>query len=59
MASAPAPPVSSTMTGTGPKDASKKKRITPQPVSKPATLDLASGGIASMAALMGQAEADK
>jgi len=59
VASAPAPPVSSTMTGTGPKDASKKKRITPQPVSKPATLDLASGGIASMAALMGQAEADK
>lgn len=51
VASEPAPPVSSV----GAKDASTKKRITPQAVGKePASLN-----IASMAALMGQAEADK
>lgn len=47
VASAPAPPVSSQVAGE-PTDSAKKKRITPQPVTN----------IASLAAIMGQAEAE-
>ena len=53
-ASAPAPPVSSQpLSGHKSVDASKKKRITPQPVT-----DAPAMNIASLAAMMGQAQAE-